>query len=361
MNPEAELESLAGILPPPARPVDVPTAEDWRTAEEALGRRLPSDYKALVERYGAGTIDGFLHVLNPSGRHEPARLVPAVDRLSAGFREIRTTIPDEVPYPIHPEAGGLLPWAFSDNGDVFFWSTESADSDSWPIVLAEAGGPGWATHPGPATRLLADLLRRSYRPPFLPSGFPSAAPAFGPYPENLQLARLFRVLPPPERPSPVTGAGGSADTGASASLGTSLPADYWSIIEAYGRGAFGGDLIVLEPAGDGARAIVSEQRRISELVRVLEERRPGEVPFAIHPAQGGLLAWGHTTAGVTLFWRTVGDDPDAWPIVARDAARSEWFTHRGPIAWFLADLADGSIDVGFLPGGVSRLQFQSEP
>jgi hypothetical protein len=356
MNQEDDLQALTRILPAPERPVDTPGDDDWQQAEGAVGRPLPPDFKAFVSRYGSGQIDGFLHVLNPIASREPVRLVPAVERLASGFRELRAAVASEVPYPIHPESAGLLPWAFSDNGDVFFWATDAADPADWSIVLAEAGGPGWASHPGPATSFLAELLSRTYRPPFLPGSWPSEVHSFAPYAADPLLERLTRLLPPPERPAAIEPALPRAEL--ESQLGGRLPSDYWAIVGSYGRGTFGAELFVLEPAAEGPRALPDAQARVAGLLRLLHERRPGEVPFSTHPEPGGLLAWGGTPGGATAFWRTVGDDPDTWPIVVRDGTRSEWFTHRGPISWFLSDLADGSIDVSFLPGGVSRLQFR---
>ena len=89
MNQEADLEGLARILNPPDRVADQPGADDWLVAEGAVGRPLPPDYKAFLDRYGSGRLDGFLHVLNPVASREPVRLVPAMERLLGGFRALR--------------------------------------------------------------------------------------------------------------------------------------------------------------------------------------------------------------------------------------------------------------------------------
>ena len=343
-------------MPPPAKAVGKPVDADWQATEEAVRSPLPPDFKAFVSLYGAGQIDGFLNLLDPAASQEAVRYAPAMERLLGGLRELRESVPSEIPHALHPEPGGLLPWAFSDNGDVFFWDTGHADPADWSIVIGEGGGPRWATHPGPVTSFLSALLGGSVRLPFLPSGWPDGVHEFRPYPENPQLARLMRLLPPSDQVVPIEGS--FERTVLEGRLGTRLPSDYWAIVEAYGRGTFGGELFVLEPAADGPRAIVAAQTRAADLFRLLAERRPGEVPFAIHPELGGLLAWGGTASGAICFWRSSGEDPDSWPIVVRDAMRSEWFTHRGPISWFLSDLADGSIEVGFLAGGVTRLEFR---
>jgi hypothetical protein len=351
MNQEADLEALVRILDLPDRVADRPGADDWLAAEGAVGRPLPPDFKAFLHRYGSGRIDGFLHVLNPVASREPVRLVPAMERLLGGLRALRSDAPEEVPYSLHPESGGLLPWAVSDNGDVFFWSTEATDPAAWSIVVSAAGGPGWATHPGPMVRFLAELLTRAYRVPFLPSTWPSARPSFEPSVLPLQWERLRRLLPPPDRPVAVAGLDDRDRI--EASLEVRLPADYWWFQASYGAGTLGGDLRVFAPA-----ELAERHGRFADVLALVGERRPGEVPFPVRPGPGGLLAWGGTDAGVMGFWLTAGPDPDVWPIVARDATRSEWFTHRGPLAWFLADLMDGAVTVSFLPGGVAGRQFE---
>ena len=138
-----------------------------------------------------------------------------------------------------------------------------------------------------------------------------------------------------------------------------MPSDYWWFLETYGTGSIGGDLVVFTPSSELERwNAAAQQQRIGDHLRLVHEHRPGSIPFPIHPEPGGLLAWGGTHAGVKCLWLTSGDDPDLWPIVIRDADRSEWFTHRGPIAWFLADIMDGAEHISFLPGEAARRRFE---
>jgi hypothetical protein len=357
MNPDDELTELGRRLPPPAEPVDQPGEDDWAAAEQALGTSLPTDYKAFVTRYGSGSIDDFLVILNPTASREAARLVPASEASLGSIREIRTMLPDEVPFPIYPEPGGLFPWGATDNGDVGYWVTSPAGtSDAWPIAIGEVRGPGWFRHPGPLTTVLAGLLDRSIRVPFLPADWPGDQAVFRPFALSPQRERLVRLLPPPGEPFDVPAR--DQRSRLEAEIGRRLPSDYWWFLETYGSGWIGGDLAVFTPASasEGVR-LGPEAQRIGDLLRLVAQRRPGEVPFPIHPDPGGLLAWGGTPGGVMCMWLTTDADPDGWPVILRDAARSEWFTHRGPLAWFLADLVDGVAEVSFLPGGAARRRF----
>ncbi|MEV7562650.1 hypothetical protein [Streptomyces sp. NPDC089795] len=50
---------------------------------------------------------------------------------------------------------------------------------------------------------------------------------------------------------------------------------------------------------------------------------PEEERYAVHPEPGGLLAWGVSRGGDTLFWDTSRpSDPDAWGVVVH---------HRGAV------------------------------
>lgn len=141
-------------------------------------------------------------------------------------------------------------------------------------------------------------------------------------------------------------------------LGRRLPTDYWWFLETYGTGAIGGDLVVFSPsASQDPWQLVAGHKRFGDLLRLVNERRLGEVPFAIHPDPGGLLAWGGAEGGVMCMWLTTEVDPNRWPLVLRDSNRSEWFTHQGPLIRFLGDLLDCSIEISFLPLGSAPRRF----
>jgi hypothetical protein len=351
-------DRLARVLPPPAVAVDQPGEEDWAAAELAVGLTLPPDFKRFVTRYGSGSIDDFLVVFNPAAARQAMRFGPATEAYLAGLREIRGFAPDEVPFPIHPEPGGLLPWGTTDNGDVGYFVTSPADDPAqWSIAVGEVRGPEWFTHPGPVTSFLADVLDRSIQVSVFPTGFPSERPAFHPFALPPQQERLVRLLPPPAEP--VEAPRADQRSRLEAEIGRRLPSDYWWFLDTYGTGSIGGDLVVFTPSSDLERwNSTVQQQRIGDHIRLVHQHRPGSIPFPIHPEPGGLLAWGGTDSGVKCLWLTSDDDPDLWPIVIRDKDRSEWFTHGGPMAWFLSDLMDGAEHISFLPGEAARRRFE---
>ncbi|MGW0957534.1 SMI1/KNR4 family protein [Streptomyces gelaticus] len=108
-------------------------AVDWARVESRLGTALPGDYKKLVERFGYGDFDDYLGLLVPDGPPGSLDLVE--------FNEFwaRAAAEDSGgpggPYRLCPAPGGLLQWASTEQRTSFYWLTECADPDRWPILV----------------------------------------------------------------------------------------------------------------------------------------------------------------------------------------------------------------------------------
>jgi len=137
-----------------AEPAGTPV--QWDEVEARLGTRLPSDYKRFVDRYGTGAVGDFLYVLTPATDNPHLSLFDQSRVMLDGWRELRANWPDQFPFATHPEPGGLLPWAVTDNGDELYWLTRGLP-DQWPTVISSRGMP-LETHWMTATELLAGLI-----------------------------------------------------------------------------------------------------------------------------------------------------------------------------------------------------------
>lgn len=93
------------------------------------------------------------------------------------LREVRDG-GEQVPYPIFPERGGVVPWAITDNGDLCFWLTDAPDADRWIVVVNESRGRTWEEYRGSATEFLADVISARQRISIFPDNFPSRRPSF---------------------------------------------------------------------------------------------------------------------------------------------------------------------------------------
>lgn len=140
----SDLDELLALAPPPEDP---PPPVDWAAAPS-----LPEDYRALVDRYGAGSFAG-LGLLVPG---HPNRFLDLLRQIEPQRDALRTI---ETPYP----RDELLPWAIDENGNVAWWWV----TDDWPVVANEARGPEWLRHDGTATGFIAGVLAGRIDPRFL--------------------------------------------------------------------------------------------------------------------------------------------------------------------------------------------------
>jgi hypothetical protein len=153
------LAAVAGLAPHEER------SFDWRAIEEALGLRLPADYKVLAESFPLGWFRMFAKVEVPAGRQ---RLLGdyAVMQLDH-LRQVRATGESSFPFPVFPEPGGVLPWGSIGSPGLAFWLTEADDPDGWPVIAA-GSHDYWDRFDGPACEFLAEVAAGRYDA----SGFP---------------------------------------------------------------------------------------------------------------------------------------------------------------------------------------------
>lgn len=128
-----EIDDLYSVLPRPSNPVGTGDDKLWLRVSEKVGTRLPIDYVYFINSYGTGTVNDFLVVLNPFASQTYLNLLEQMPRLLSMLRELREEYPEEYPYPLYFEPGGLLPWGMSDSGDTYCWLTEGSP-DLWPVV-----------------------------------------------------------------------------------------------------------------------------------------------------------------------------------------------------------------------------------
>ena len=153
----------------------------------------------------------------------------------------------------------------------------------------------------------------------------------------MTIENLIKVVPPPSRPFEAFR--GPWDV-IEADLGTPLPQDYKDFARLYGSGYFMEFLGVDIPNTQNPNTRLEWQ---AQLVRdgmlVVDER---DRPLPIWPDPGGLLAFGATDDGDTLFWLTEGE-PDDWRVVVWDRGFGRFETLDCDLTDFLAGLATGDV------------------
>ncbi|MFF3113561.1 hypothetical protein ACFVSN_30750 [Kitasatospora sp. NPDC057904] len=162
---------LRGLAVVTGRPRSREWPVDWPSAEARLGTALPADYRDLAEYFGPGTFAGFLNVFLPGpppGSDAPFPNVPCLVRNAGRLAELTADLDiADVYYPhgLHPAPGGLLQWASSEQADQFYWLTEGADPNRWPVIAHSEDGDLQARFDGSTTEFIHRLLT-DHRHPF---------------------------------------------------------------------------------------------------------------------------------------------------------------------------------------------------
>ncbi|GAA2997295.1 hypothetical protein [Actinokineospora diospyrosa] len=146
------VDDLARLVGWSSTPKMVP---DWSVTERLLGFALPDDYKRLLEVLPVGEYGGTFLV-------QPPTVTGREGDLAALFEEVLEVLDslDNVPYPIHPDVPGLLPWAEGLDGDVgeLFWLTGDPDPNRWPVLVSDLNHMRWEQFDGGAVEVLTAFL-----------------------------------------------------------------------------------------------------------------------------------------------------------------------------------------------------------
>ena len=152
----------------------VPAAIDWALLEDGLGTVLPADYKRLAEWYSTFALGDFLLVGLPEPGEEHHHLRAIRDDLE-GVLHAWAEADMSIGLRPHPAPGGLLPWAESNEGDKFLWSTPGDDPQQRLVTIASRNG-GWWHYEGGAVQFLAELCDGTLEPWALPPVAPEVTP-----------------------------------------------------------------------------------------------------------------------------------------------------------------------------------------
>ena len=175
------LQKLSLSFSPPSKPSETGIDSQWSEVEQKLGWILPSDYKALIENYGTGCWLDFLWVLNPFSENVNLNLLDQAEIILEGERLVKSKYPDMIPFVLHPEKGGLFPWAITDNGDRLFWLTDD-ETGVFQIVVYESRGPEYEVYDLSCSEFLLQWLSGELRVGIFPDEFEyNKKDAFTPY------------------------------------------------------------------------------------------------------------------------------------------------------------------------------------
>jgi hypothetical protein len=165
-------EELAAFLGwPGTRPAEF----EWTDVEAELGYQLPADFKALMSQFPSGAFVERFYVPSPvQGREWLDRFQETGEILLNDLFDRRESAEEEgenpaeiVPYPIHPEPGGLIPWGSGDEHGYYWLATDLAKPDDWTVVYGLTHDVGWGKYDGTMSQFLYEVITGTYTDPML--------------------------------------------------------------------------------------------------------------------------------------------------------------------------------------------------
>ncbi|MGO1056939.1 SMI1/KNR4 family protein [Crossiella sp. CA198] len=320
--------------------------QDWQTVEDALGVRLPGDYKMFMERFSSGLFRGLVGLDNPiegEWAWDGFRwdFFDTLDRARAW----RDHDPEVLPHPIFPEPGGVIPWGGTNANHRFFWLPLSDDPDEWIVVFSTADFGQWGEFPGGMSKFVLELVSGDFRSQLIVFSGESSGSLYGPTgvqadsdaaevgsatspdPGYWDRPSSMRELSPGDhgRVAEIVSLSAVDDTVREIDwhyvedrLSLSLPTDYKRLVESVGAGDLLGIKFFSPAATDPAFNLYANLARIHDSAdRARAASR--QFRFPVFPDIRGMLAWGSfvdESGDWILAWAPLGDDPDRWPIVA---------------------------------------------
>ncbi|MBU3179419.1 SMI1/KNR4 family protein [Clostridium estertheticum] len=171
------LDDLKKVLFPPSEPYKIGEDEGWSKLENKLGIVLPEDYKNFIKTYGTGGIDNFIWILTPFVQDENVNFVTRMSVMLNAYSESKNKFPQYYKHKVFPEQGGLLPWAYTDNGDEIYWLT-GENSNEWSIIVYETRSSEYHQYSMSMVEFLYKIITNRLVCEAFPEDFPSEEPEF---------------------------------------------------------------------------------------------------------------------------------------------------------------------------------------
>lgn len=171
------LKKLQKVLSTPNQPFNTGNDNEWIEFESILGIMLPEDYKEFIIAYGTGGIDNFMWILTPFVKDENINFMTRMNVMLSSYVESKDKFPQYYKHEIFPKLDGLLPWAYTENGDEIYWQT-SVNSNEWSIVVYETRSPQYHHYEMSMTEFLYKILTKELICEAFPEDFPSDKPEF---------------------------------------------------------------------------------------------------------------------------------------------------------------------------------------
>lgn len=165
------INKLETIMKPTNERTDNFTKEEWNEIELKLGIKLPTDYKEFINRYGIGSINNFLWVLDPFTPNSNLNLMEKGKEIREAYDILKNEFPKDFTHDMFPSDRGLLPCAITDNGDEIYWLTSNI-VDEWNIIVYESRSSDYYEYNMGLAEFLYKILVKEIECLAFPDDFP---------------------------------------------------------------------------------------------------------------------------------------------------------------------------------------------
>jgi hypothetical protein len=167
-----------------ARPERAIVSPPWETAREAVGFEFPEDFRWFISTYGSGTVNDYLGVFPVSSPYAKSARTSGFEKLLGWSRSIDSCGGDgrhsDPPYcdvnwngriltfAADSPDGLLLQWGQDDGGNMCYWARETADSDTWPVMVHKHNAGMWFRFEGGFVECLLAMMEETFPIPGRP-------------------------------------------------------------------------------------------------------------------------------------------------------------------------------------------------
>jgi hypothetical protein len=134
----------------------------WNAAESTTKLQFPDDFKGLLGRFPSGVYAEYFHVFSPvQSTVTLERFQYYLNENIEYLRRERERHPENIPYKLYPEAGGLVPWGFGAE-HIHCWNTAvSSVSNEWTVVYYNHEY-GHGEYQGGMCSFMLDVIKGSF-------------------------------------------------------------------------------------------------------------------------------------------------------------------------------------------------------
>ena len=325
--------------------------EEWNKVQQDHGVVFPGDYIEFIDNYGTGSIDDFLWIYSPWCQNENLNFFTSGKMAGTAYRVSHEESPEDFPFAVYPEEGGLLPLGGTDNGDDLYWLTVGANPEKWKLIIYMDRSEDYLEYDLTMTDFLAGLFSGEVKCEVMPEWWGVEKKiSFFVYDEkgkDYMNDDLPKVLGTNE-----TGIRHRRDEWQSIQKEHDVvfPADYMEYIDFYGIGTIEDYMWIFSPwsKNDQLNLFANAKRALAEYSK-LHREYPTEHPFPLYPEKNGLLPFGATKNGDILYWQNTNDSADLWNLIIYNASAGTYQTYNLIMTDFLVGVIKGRVSCEIVP------------